>query len=126
MKKTILLADRDATTILFEKMVLGESAYHFLTATTIRDAVALTIDCHPDLILVDDTMPDRTGLGICRALRSACESAGTPIVILSGTSAPDLGDRIREAGCDAHVRKPISARELQRVVHSMLEGVPAG
>ena len=124
--KTILLADRDATTILFEKMVLGESDYRFLAATTLRDAVALTLEAEPDLIVVDDTMPDRSGLGVCGILREACRTRGTPIVIVSGTSDPSFADRLRASGCNAHVRKPFSARELRRVVHEMLEPAESG
>jgi CheY-like chemotaxis protein len=125
-KRTILLADRDATTILFEKVVLGENDYNFLAATTVRDAVALTLEHELDLILVDDTMPDRSGLSVCSVLREACAGRETPIVIVSGTGDPSYDERVRESGCSAHVRKPLSARELRRVVGDLLAPAPVG
>jgi two-component system phosphate regulon response regulator PhoB len=67
----------------------------------------------PHLILLDITLPDVSGLDVCRRIRKDQSHRQPIIVILSGRS--DESDRVAgfEAGADDYLVKPFSARELR-------------
>lgn len=66
---------------------------------------------HPDLIILDLSLPDIDGMEVCRSIRKADES--TPIFILSART--EEIDRIMglELGADDYITKPFSVRELK-------------
>jgi two-component system phosphate regulon response regulator PhoB len=82
----------------------------------------------PDLVLLDVMLPDRSGLDVCRELRSSAGASGVPILLLTALSGDD--DRIGgfEAGADDYVTKPCNLRELGLRVTALLRrsrgGVP--
>lgn len=66
----------------------------------------------PDLVVLDVSMPGRTGLEVASAIRSDVALAGTRIAILSagvGELAVQAGVG---AGADAYLTKPFSPRDL--------------
>jgi two-component system phosphate regulon response regulator PhoB len=67
----------------------------------------------PHLILLDITLPDVSGLDVCRRIRKDSARRQPIVVILSGRS--DEADRVAgfEAGADDYLVKPFSARELR-------------
>jgi PAS domain S-box-containing protein len=73
-----------------------------------------------DLVLTDETMPERTGTELAGALRSI--RPDIPIVLMSGYSSASLQERAGGAGIREVLRKPLQARDLaeciQRVLHS--------
>ncbi|BDA80695.1 response regulator transcription factor [Leptospira kobayashii] len=66
---------------------------------------------HPDLVILDLSLPDIDGMDICRTIRKSDES--TPIFILSART--EEIDRIMglELGADDYITKPFSVRELK-------------
>jgi CheY-like chemotaxis protein len=72
-------------------------------------AMALTVlqDSRPDLILCDVRMPGMDGFAFVKAVRRLPEVAGMKLVAVTGLS--DRADiaRLREAGFDGHLAKPI-------------------
>src|SRR5580692_4528662 len=66
----------------------------------------------PDLILLERTLPDRTGADVCRALGRSAVTRDIPFVFVTDKGAEI--DRIRgfELGASDYVVKPVSAREL--------------
>jgi DNA-binding response OmpR family regulator len=71
-----------------------------------------------DLILLDWTLPDFTGVEICRRLRSS--GVITPVLML--TSHDDMRDRLEalDSGADDYMTKPFSIEELLARVRSLL------
>lgn len=74
----------------------------------------------PVALVVDVEMPRMDGLELTRRLRSTALYADMPIVVVSGAEREDLEDRVREAGADALVRKPIRPATLRDVVGSLI------
>jgi two-component system, OmpR family, response regulator len=66
---------------------------------------------HPDMIILDLSLPDLDGMDVCRSIRKTDES--TPIFILSART--EEIDRIMglELGADDYITKPFSIRELK-------------
>jgi DNA-binding response OmpR family regulator len=70
-----------------------------------------------DLILLDIQLPKRSGLDVCRGLRS--RKIATPIVALSASVLPEEVARTHEAGFDLFLSKPIAPADLRAVVRQM-------
>ena len=82
-------------------------------------ALAAVYEFHPDVILLDVTMPKLDGLEVCRRLKSDPATRLTPVVLVTGLS--DLEDRIKgiEAGADEFLSKPVHPMELRARVGSL-------
>jgi DNA-binding response OmpR family regulator len=72
---------------------------------------------HPDVILLDITMPRLDGYGVLRALRSAGDS--TPVIMMSALHQDNLNYELLSE-CDAYISKPFQAELLCQHVQEQL------
>jgi two-component system, OmpR family, phosphate regulon response regulator PhoB len=84
------------------------------------EALRLAAEILPDIILLDWMIEGLSGLEVCRRVRAAPETAGVPIIMLTGRG--EEADRVRgfETGADDYVTKPFSPRELVARVRAVL------
>jgi YesN/AraC family two-component response regulator len=83
-----------------------------------EEAVDLTKQHQPDLVLLDLAMPKMDGL---QALPLILEAApGVRVVVLSGFDRDMMADRAMQAGAHRYVEKGLSTRELSTVVAEVL------
>jgi CheY-like chemotaxis protein len=115
--KTILLAeDEEPTIALFQAMVVGHEQWRLLIARTGAEALAMAIQQRPDVALLDIQIPAPDGLEICRAIKTAPETAGTYVVVVSAmTQAASRADAVA-AGADDFVAKPFSTTEFTELL----------
>jgi DNA-binding response OmpR family regulator len=79
----------------------------------------------PDLAVLDVSMPGRTGLDVCSALRADTDTAGIRVLLLSAGASPEDIARGLAAGADAYLPKPFSVADLVREVRTLADGQPA-
>ena len=87
-------------------------------------AVQLLSERHYDLVLMDVHMPGLDGLSATRTIRDQERVRGarrTPIVALTADDADEDWHRSMDAGCDAHVTKPVSKARLREVLNEWLK-----
>ncbi len=80
-----------------------------------------------DLILMDMQMPLMDGLTATRAIRAIEQERGAiplPIIALTANALPQDVTMSREAGCDYHLSKPISKRDLLRAIGEYAQAKP--
>ena len=75
----------------------------------------------PDLVLADVMMPKLDGFGLLRELRATPETRTLPVILLSARAGEEARVEGLEAGTDAYLVKPFSARELLATVATRLE-----
>ena len=75
----------------------------------------------PDLVLADVMMPKLDGFGLLRELRATPETSTLPVILLSARAGEEARVEGLEAGTDAYLVKPFSARELLATVATRLE-----
>lgn len=90
------------------------------TAPDGQQGVALAVDWHPDLILMDLMMPVMDGYEATRALRSDARTQNIPIVAYSAAPPGSATRRAFEAGVDAFLSKFAPQRELISTVRERL------
>jgi two-component system phosphate regulon response regulator PhoB len=117
-KARILAVDDspDALTIL--RLFLSAQGFEVTTASGVAEALIRVQERLPDLIISDYAMPDRTGLDLCRSLRSHRQTRHIPIVLHTGTDLPPNQTPLYDALC----AKPASLAQLARTVRSLLAG----
>jgi two-component system phosphate regulon response regulator PhoB len=109
----ILIVDDERDLVTTLDYNLRREGYQTRTAATGRQAIEAASQVpRPDLILLDLMLPDLAGTEVCRRLRSAAETRGIPVLML--TAKGEEIDRVVgfEVGADDYVTKPFSVREL--------------
>ncbi len=79
----------------------------------------------PDLAVLDVSMPGRTGLEVCVALRQDPSTAAVRILLLSAGASPDDVARGLAAGADAYLAKPFQISALVEQVRALTARQPA-
>ncbi|MGE5463780.1 MAG: response regulator [Syntrophothermus sp.] len=70
----------------------------------------------PDLMIVDLSMPEVTGLDLIEFLRRRPEWKDMPIVVLSSEAADSMVDRVLQHGADSYITKPVTLEELEKAI----------
>jgi DNA-binding response OmpR family regulator len=73
----------------------------------------------PDLVVLDVSMPGRTGLEVCAALRSDPTTTWIRVLLLSAGASQDDVARGLAAGADAYLPKPFSVADLVAEIRSL-------
>ncbi|MGX6603541.1 response regulator transcription factor [Micromonosporaceae bacterium Da 78-11] len=109
---SVLVVDDDPVTLDVVEMVLRGSGIEVTTRSTGRDGVQAAHDRPPDLAVVDVSMPDMSGLEVCRALRQDALTSDIPIILLTGKGQwLDVASGF-DAGADDYLVKPFTPQDL--------------
>lgn len=84
-----------------------------------RQAIEKVHELHPDLVILDLTMPEMNGLEAARQIRQI--SPATKIVIFSMHESPQVRKEARDAGADAFVSKSSLAEVLTGTAKKLLD-----
>jgi CheY-like chemotaxis protein len=116
----VLLADDNEDTRDVYGVILRHYGYQVEEAENGNDAVAMTRELHPNLVLMDIGMPGLDGWQASRELKSDPATKAIPLVAFSARidSTADLGGR---RTFDGYILKPVSPTELVRRVRSYCE-----
>lgn len=87
-----------------------------------REAVARARDFAPDLVVMDIQMPHVSGLELIEAMKTDAELMTTPIMAVTAYAAKGDEERIRDAGAEGYVSKPISVVKFVEAVAELLGG----
>ena len=111
-KAKILLVDDTETILLFLKTILTGYRFEFVTARNGVEAITVARAEKPDLILLDVIMPVMDGFEACRVIKGDPELKATPVIVVTTRSGAENLDRVRTAGADDVIFKPIRKLEL--------------
>jgi two-component system, cell cycle response regulator DivK len=108
----ILLVEDNETILEAFSILLTESGYPVIRATSGRDALELAEEHSPGLVLLDLGLPDMSGLDVVRTLKAQEATAGIPVIAITGHALDTDRDACIAAGCDGYVTKPVDTRQL--------------
>lgn len=118
---TILVVDDNRSLRTVMERRLTRAGFDVALASNGADGVQAARASHPDLILMDMTMPVMDGWAATRALRD--DPATRHIPILAFTAQPMGGTRhAHDEGCDGYVLKPFEFPEVLAKISHLLKG----
>ena len=120
MKKVILIVEDDLKSLKLFRDLLQASGYTTLEATNGKKAVELAREKKPELILMDIQMPVMDGFEATKIFKADAETRNIPVVALTSYAMKEDDEKIREAGCDGYITKPIDTKEFLKKVAEYL------
>lgn len=119
---TVLVADDDPVSLAFQLQALQASGIRAQGAGDGRAALELAAGRHFALWLLDARMPELDGIATLAALRARCQA--TPALATTADPDPAVHARLRAAGFDEVLCKPVRAAGLVKAVRRRLPGSP--
>ena len=119
-KKIVVVEDHPAVRRVLT-LSLRQRGYEIVEAITGRSGIALTSEENPDLVLVDLSLPDLSGLEVAKRIKQNPETAKIPLVALSGCTERELALKTLESGMAAYLTKPAATQELVNVIENLTE-----
>ena len=108
MPKTVLIVEDNELNMKLFHDLLDAHGYATLQTRSGAEALRLARQHRPDLIIMDIQLPEVSGLEVTRWLKEDEELGDIPVVAVTAFAMKGDEQRIRQAGCDAYISKPIS------------------
>ena len=109
---TVLLAEDNEHLRGIFALVLRGAGFSVIEAADGAAAVQLAAEHEPGVVLMDLSLPKLDGWEATRRIRANASTAATPILSLSAFDRSTDMERAREAGCNAHLTKPVDPPDL--------------
>jgi CheY-like chemotaxis protein len=119
--KLVLIADNDAATQRMLEAAFGAQQFRTTTASNDQQALTIARTERPELIVTDLCMPRLDGFSVVEQLKSDPETAEIPVLAITAQPYPELQQRVRSAGFDALLIKPVTATTLVDVARLLVE-----
>jgi two-component system cell cycle response regulator DivK len=119
MAKILIVEDNPANMKL-AVFLLQHAGYSVLSASDAESGLALAREQHPDLILMDIQLPGMDGLAAIELLKRDDATRAIPVIVLTALAMKGDEARIREAGCDGYIAKPMRYQEVLSTVAAQL------
>lgn len=122
--KTILLADDNDDSREIYGTLFEVSGYRVVKAANGLEAIQVTREEQPDLVLLNLIMPGMTGHEVIRHLRSDPSTAGVRCLFLTGDARPEQMGEALLGGAEGYLTKPVEPRRVLEYVETILRDPP--
>ena len=100
--------------------LLQSAGHTVLSATDAEAGLTLARDEQPNLILMDIQLPGMDGLEATALLKRDDATRAIPVIALTALAMKGDEERIRAAGCDGYIAKPIAYRDFLATISAQL------
>ena len=121
MSKKILIADDEPNIVAALEFLLQRNGYEVHVARNGDEALKLVEATHPDLVLLDVMMPQKSGYEVCKRIRERADWRHIKIIMLSAKGRDAEVNKGLSTGADVYVTKPFSTRELMDKIKGLLD-----
>jgi two-component system cell cycle response regulator DivK len=106
----VLIVEDNDINLRLARDVLQYHGFRTLEAMTAADGIALALEHHPDLVLMDIQLPDMDGVSALQQLRAEPGTKSITVVALTASVLKADRERLSAAGFDGYIAKPIEVR----------------
>ncbi len=114
--KTVLVVEDNVLNMKLFHDLLQAYGYNVLQTGDGMEALRLTREHRPDMILMDIQLPDISGLEVTKWLKDDETLKTIPVVAITAFAMKGDEERYLEGGCDAYIAKPISIANFLQTV----------
>ena len=118
-KKILIVEDNELNLKLFRDL-LGANGYDTFETKEGIEAISLTRQTMPDLIIMDIQLPEISGLDVTRKIKADAEIRHIPVIAITAFAMKGDEENIRQGGCEAYLSKPISVVKFLETVRTYL------
>ena len=122
---TVLVVEDNPANMTLATFLLKSAGYEVLSAADAEAGLALARAEQPDLILMDIQLPGIDGLQAISVLKQDAATRDIPVIALTALAMKGDEERIRAAGCDGYIAKPLAYRDFLAVISAQLVTAPA-
>jgi two-component system, NtrC family, response regulator AtoC len=115
----ILIVDDDLSLCHFLKKPLSQKGYEVITSHTGGEATEIIHRKEADLILLDNKLPDRTGLDLLKEMKQ--DHPKMPVIIMTAFGTTDTAIEAMRLGAFDYILKPFELEEIFELVTKGLE-----
>jgi len=122
-KKTILIIDDEQDVRTFLASLLEDNGFATLTAENGAEGVKMAREQSPDLVTLDITMPEQSGVKSYRQLKDDADLAKIPVIIITAVGEPMehfLKTRKQVPNPEGFMAKPIDQEKLLQMIADLL------
>lgn len=124
-RKTILVIDDEPDTVTYFSSLLEDNGYFTVTAENGEEGLAKVSESPPDLITLDISMPETSGVRFYRELRDSEQWKSIPVIMITGVSEDFqtfISSRRQVPPPDGYLSKPVKEEDLLGLVKKLLPG----
>src|ERR1700682_5721140 len=116
----VLVVEDNATNMTLAVFLLQSAGHAVLSATNAEAGLTLARDEQPNLILMDIQLPGMDGLEATALLKRDDATRAIPVIALTALAMKGDEERIRAAGCDGYIAKPMGYQEFLATIQAHL------
>jgi DNA-binding response OmpR family regulator len=124
-KKRILVIDDDPDIVTFLSTLLEDNGYEAIVARDGVEGLTKTQAERPDVVLLDITMPEKSGVRYYREVREDAELKSIPVIIVTGVATEFerfISTRKKVPPPDGFIFKPVDKQKLLDMISRLLPG----
>lgn len=121
-RRVLVIDDDRASRALIRAMLLGDLRYQVTESASGQEGLRMAKSVCPQIILLDIMMPDIDGLQVCQQLRSAPETAGSKIIMVTARKDDRMLQAGLASGADEYLTKPFTKADLLARIERVLAG----
>jgi two-component system cell cycle response regulator DivK len=116
----VLVVEDNAGNMKLVAFLLHLAGHTVVEASTAEAGLALARDERPNLILMDIQLPGMDGLEATGMLKRGEATRSIPVIALTALTMKGDEERIRAAGCDGYIAKPMRYKEFLSLISTRL------
>ena len=121
MTKTILIVDDDDLSMKLENDLLQAHGYDTLQSVDGKDVLHLAREHRPNLIIMDIQLPEISGMDLTKMLKADDQLKDIPVLAVTAFAMKSDEEKIRAAGCDEYIAKPINVPHFLETVEKFIK-----
>ena len=117
---TILIVEDNVVNMQLATFLVTSAGHTVLTAADAEVSLTVAREQHPDLILMDIQLPGMDGLDATVLLKKDEATRAIPVIALTALAMKGDEERIRAAGCDGYMAKPMRYQDFLKMLAAHL------
>lgn len=116
--KKVFVFDDNADILELCTIILEDAGFEIKTSSTSNEIVDQVMAYMPDIIFMDNWLPDVGGIDATRALKGHPTLKDIPVIYFTANN--DVKSLAEQAGADGYLSKPFDIQELENIINKHL------